>query len=73
VTYGESARKARLNAGLTMKALGYLSGVDYRTIGRLERDEKLPLLHKIIAVADALGLTIDEYIGHTKGGHDDRD
>ena len=73
MSYGQSAKEARLNAGLTRKALGALSGVDPRTIARLERGEKLPLMYKIIAVADALDLTIDEYIGHTNGGHDDGD
>jgi transcriptional regulator with XRE-family HTH domain len=64
MTIGESMRAARERAGLTRKQLSERSGVNRETIGKQERGETAPMLLNTIDLADSLGITIDEYIGH---------
>lgn len=64
MTIGESMRAARERAGLTRRQLSERSGVHVLTIGKQERDESVPRLLNVIDLADSLGITIDEYIGH---------
>jgi transcriptional regulator with XRE-family HTH domain len=64
MTIGESMRAARERAGLTRRQLSERSGVHALTIGKQERDESVPRLLNTIDLADSLGITIDEYIGH---------
>lgn len=65
-------RQARKRAGLTMKQLGRLSGVGYTTVSELERDIRTDCrLSTLELIVDTLGISIDEYIGHTtQGGND---
>ena len=68
MTRGDYMRKARVDAGLTLRELGAISGIYFNTISRYERDvypERISLANVEI-LADALGLTIDEYIGHER-------
>lgn len=65
-SYGESMREARLAAKLEASELAEVSGVSESTIRNYEKSERLLTLINIIALADTLGLTIDEYIGHEK-------
>lgn len=65
MTRGEYMRKARLDAGLSIVRLAEISGIAQATISLLERKS----LHggwidTIEILADALGLSIDEYVGH---------
>ena len=64
MTIGESMRAARERAGLTRRQLSERSGVHMVTIGTQERGECIPRLLNVIDLADSLGITIDEYIGH---------
>lgn len=67
MTRGEYMRKARLNAGMSIKQLSEASGVARRTIGELERGiSRGGWLITIELLADALGLSIDEYVGHRR-------
>lgn len=68
MTRGEHMRRARMDAGLTLRQLDALSGITYSMISRYERDvypSRISLANVEI-LADALGLTIDEYIGHER-------
>lgn len=68
MTRGEHMRKAREDAGLTLRQLDALSGITYSMISRYERDvypARISLANVEI-LADTLGLTIDEYIGHER-------
>ena len=65
MTRAEHMREAREKAGLTLRKLGEMSGVWYVTIGRLERGERNGNLSTVELLADALGISIDEYVGHT--------
>lgn len=67
MTRGEYMRRARRNAELTIKQLAALSGVSANAIGGLERGKRISGQYMTIEVlADALGLSIDEYTGHRR-------
>lgn len=57
-------RYARKQAGLTIRQLSKISGVDSTTIGFIENGRSQGNISTIEMLADALGLSIDEYIGH---------
>lgn len=63
-TFGSSMRLARKNAGLSLRKLSEISGINYRLISRYERDEIRPRIDTAEILADALNISIDEYIGH---------
>lgn len=48
-------RRRRLDAGLTLVQLAERSGVNVRTIDRVERSENKPTDATVIALAQALG------------------
>ena len=67
MTRGEYMRRARRNAELTIRQLAALSGVSANAIGGLERGKRISGQYMTIEVlADALGLSIDEYTGHRR-------
>lgn len=64
MTIGESMRRAREKAEITAVELSKRSGVDAWSIGQFELDRHLPRIDRLELLADALGISIDEYIGH---------
>lgn len=64
MTPGQHMRRARRAAGLRMVDLARLSGVSYATIQSMESDLRNPSLVSVECCADALGISIDTYIGH---------
>lgn len=68
MTRGDYMRKAREDAGLTLRELDARSGISFGVISRYERDvyPKRISLANVVILADVLGLTVDEYIGHGK-------
>ena len=65
-TRGEYMKEARLKAGLTLRELGRISGVQYGTINRIENGHNNGSIQIIELLADALCLSIDEYTGHER-------
>lgn len=65
MTIGEAMKAARKKAGLTQKQLADKSGIPQPTISVIERGKYCPRLLTTIDMADALGITVDEYIGHS--------
>lgn len=63
MTLGESARKARKNAGLTQNKLSEISGVGASTIFSIESADRNPAVLTVEALAMALGISMEEYIG----------
>lgn len=63
---GEAMRRARKAAGLSGRQLAELSGVAHTTIYLLENphNTRSGMLETVELLADALGLSIDEYVGH---------
>lgn len=64
MTRGEYMRRARQQAGLTIVQLGKLTGISADCIGQYERERNIPHVDVVEILADALGLSIDEYTGH---------
>lgn len=64
MTRGETMRAARERAGLTVRGLAAKAGVCYMTVSRIENDETSCSLTSAELLADALGLSLDEYTGH---------
>lgn len=63
-TFGGSMRLARKDAGLTLKQFSKVSGVASTLISQYERNEVIPRITTARKLAYALGISIDEYIGH---------
>ena len=64
MTRGEIMRMWREKRGLTQLELAELSGVTQRTICALEHDRNNGSVTTVELLSDALGLSIDEYVGH---------
>lgn len=64
MTIGEAMRAAREKAGLTRNKLAKKSGIAVSCISGYERDEFEPKISRVEILADTLGISIDEYIGH---------
>lgn len=64
MTRGEIMREHRLRVGLTQKALAERSGVSRVALNRLENGTHQGGIVTIELLADTLGISIDEYIGH---------
>lgn len=63
-TAAEFMRYNREARGLSIYELGKISGVSKVTIGNWERGANSPMLSALEIVADTLGISIDEYVGH---------
>lgn len=61
--FGPAMARARLRAGWSPRELARRSGVSHQTIRNLEQDRSNPSLSSVVWLADALGLSLDEYIG----------
>lgn len=64
MTKGECMRNARLKQGMTIMELSHKTGINRNVIGRLEKDMYGGNISTIEMLADALHISIDEYIGH---------
>ena len=64
MTMGEAMREARTKAGFTQKTLCELSGVRVSQVSSYERDLVNPSITIVEMLADTLGISIDEYVGH---------
>ena len=60
----DAMKSARVSAGLSLRALEAISGVRFGTIARLEQGRNNGSIATIELLADALGMSIDEYVGH---------
>ena len=56
---------ARLNKSLSQGQLGELIGVSDATICNYEKGSRKPSIEKIVAIANALNVTIDYLLGHS--------
>lgn len=73
MTRGETMRMWREKRGLTQPELARLSGISQVTISALEIGRNSGgNLDTIELLADALGLSIDEYVGHEVIKHRER-
>lgn len=74
MTRGETMRKWREKRGLSQLELAELSGISQVTISALEKGRNSGgNLDTIELLADALGLSIDAYVGHEVIKHRERE
>lgn len=64
MSIGENLKKVRDEFGFSREELAALADVTPWVIRTAEEDINAPRLDFIIKIADALGLTIDEVVGH---------
>ena len=64
MTRGQTMKKWREKSGLSQYELADLSSVTQKTIWALENDKNNGSVTTVELLADALGLSIDEYVGH---------
>lgn len=62
---GKRLQEARQHAGLTQQQLCASAGLSYSTLAKIERGAiKSPSIFTIQSIADTLGLSLDELLGH---------
>jgi transcriptional regulator with XRE-family HTH domain len=64
MTRGEHMKQARKRAGFSQRDLSKASGIHQQTINSLENGYVQGNISTIEMLADALGISIDEYVGH---------
>lgn len=68
LTTGDYMRRAREAAGLTQERLSDKAGISRGTLAKIECNNRQGTLNTIISLADVLGLSLDEYVGHQVKG-----
>ncbi|MBE6618395.1 MAG: helix-turn-helix transcriptional regulator [Ruminococcaceae bacterium] len=63
MTIGESIRKVREERGYSRQRLARKLGLHLMTIVQWERDVSYPRMKPLIALADALNVSLDELVG----------
>lgn len=61
--FRENLRECRLQAGLTMQQLADKINVKYLSIYRWETGKRSPALVHVVAIAEALGISLTELLG----------
>lgn len=64
--FAKRLKEARLSAGLTRPQLVEKSGVSKNSIFNLEHEKHIPNLYTIVALADALGVSLDWLVGRNE-------
>lgn len=64
LTTGQAMQLAREAAGYSRRELSLAAGLSKNMVGAYESDRTQPSLYALISLADVLGISIDEYIGH---------
>jgi transcriptional regulator with XRE-family HTH domain len=65
---GERLKRLRERAGLTQPQMAEAAGVPVSTLRQWEQGRRLPSLEGFIALADGLGVTLDELAGRGPRG-----
>ncbi len=63
-TLGARVKAARSHAGLTQAGLAEAAGVTDETISRIERGAHEPAISTLVAMAEALRMSLDALVGH---------
>jgi transcriptional regulator with XRE-family HTH domain len=67
MTFGERLKEARTDRKLSQATLGSRVGVSYVTINHYEQNKTAPSIDKLVAIANALGVTLDWLCGKEDG------
>ena len=64
MTIGESMKWSRIKCGYKVKELVEATGITQTSINNMEANRQVPNILFVVALADAMGISVDEYIGH---------
>jgi transcriptional regulator with XRE-family HTH domain len=64
---GKRVRDARVSAGLTQAGLAEAAAISDETVSRIERGAYEPAVSTVVALADALGVSVDALTGRSAG------
>ena len=65
--FASRLKTLREAAGLTQTALAELAGTHFTTVAKVEADGRAPSLRLAVALAEALGVTVNDLVpGHGK-------
>lgn len=62
ISIGKRIKELRKGKGLTQEKLAEMSGIEPSNISHIERGATKPSLPTLIAIANALGVTLDELV-----------
>lgn len=62
-TIGEAMRQCRLSRGVSLQDLSEAAGVSDKTIRNAEGGRHYPGILVVVSCAEALGVSLDEYVG----------
>jgi len=62
---GKRVRRARVSAGLTQAGLAEAAAISDETVSRIERGAYEPAVSTVVALADALGVSVDALTGRS--------
>ena len=63
MTFGEAMRRCRKEKNFSIDKLAKFSGISYAMICFIEEDKRNPSLITLEALADTLGVSLNEYVG----------
>lgn len=74
-TIGHSMKNVRKQKKIKSRELERMTGISHTTISRYENDYLVPGIFNLITLADALDVSLDEYVGREfpiekKGKHE---
>ena len=64
MTIGQHINAARVSKGYTLDALAEKSGIPRDTLTGWIYDNRIPRIDRLICVADAMEISVDELVGH---------
>ena len=69
MTLGATIHQKRIEQGLSQEQLAEFVGVSRQAVSKWEVGDAIPDTDKLIPLARALGITVDELLGNTAEGH----
>ena len=64
MTIGESMKRMRIKHGYRVRELAEETGIADTSIRNMEGNRQVPNILFVIALADVMGISVDEYVGH---------
>lgn len=71
MTFAERLREVRKSKGISRKEIAETLGVTVQTYGAYENAKREPSLEKLVKIAAAIGVSIDELLGYIAEEADD--
>lgn len=62
-TLGQNMKKVRKQKKIKSREIERMTGISHTTISRYENDHLVPGIFNLITLADALEVSLDEYVG----------